>query len=189
MLQPCVSCHLQNSCCFDTELHTYTWTCLHETRFPSLSVCSFHPLSLYLSTFLCLYPTLSLMISSPSLSLSLILCFPSFPLTLPDTLCDPASLYVPSLFIIFLPLSLSPYSSRSGRKRKNLPVPAAVEQTASCQQGYTTSPYQPPLLVRNTHTHTHLNPLCMHLCTYPCVFSLHVFQRAAFFWAEPDEPP
>ena len=52
-------------------------------------------------------------------------------------------------------------SSQSGRTCKNFSVQGPVWQTSTCQQGYTTSPYQPPLLVRDGYTMTDILTVLM----------------------------
>lgn len=150
-----------------------------EPRFLLLSV-----FLLFLSLYLFLLPLTVNFFShlSPFCSLTLSSCVFYFSPSHILTHFGPDSLNIPSVFtIISLPSPLSvSYSSHSGWKSKNLQVPAAVEQTASCQQGHTTSPYQPPLLVRNAHWNP-LVSLCMsvyaHVC-FPYIFpACSVFLR------------
>lgn len=152
-------------------LNCYKWTCLHYSsqlnmNFNSslhtiycLCVFSFLFLShffLHLFLTFCTHPVYSIFPSCTSWHFLFHSCF---------------SLYY-TIFIIF-PLSISS-SSHSGWKYKNLPVQSAAEQTALCQQGYTTSPHQPPLLVRNTHYAFTFSCISLYVRVHMC-FSLHVF--------------
>lgn len=199
MLQLFVRCHrvavlIQNSyklltalqyiCIRSLSLITRLWISL------SVAVCLFFllSLSLYLHIFVCLSP-LSLLISSPSLFVLL----HSHPVIHPSwhSLWSGLSLYSfcihhflfssPSLCLVLQPFRMKVWKSPSTRC-------CSTDCLVSTRLHYkplsTTS-----IGERNTHTHIEILLYLWHVCLCPCGFSLHVFQRAAFFRDEPDEPP